>query len=225
MIKLITLDAAPPFAEGRVRDLRVRWALQESGLPYEVELVSMEGRGEARYRDLQPFGQVPVLVDDGLCLFESGAIVLHIAEKSGQLVPIEHAARERVRAWIFAALNTVEPSVSQLTVMDREPSDAPGKAERRPQAKLAVDRRLDSLQYALGKNAYFAGDFSAADLIMTTVLRFLDNNYLESFPALADFRQRCEARPAFKSALAEQLAQTRFGEASPTASASAGGSG
>jgi len=199
----------PPFAQGLVRDLRVRWALNEAGLGYEEHLIGPEDQKGAPYRRLQPFGQVPVLRDDGLELFESGAIVLHIAEASGDLMPADATARAQVRTWMFAALNTIEPPIMMLNVIDLQPGGAPeGAKDLRAAVVAMIEKRLDALAAFLGDREHLIGArFTAADLLMTSVLRILHNtDLIEKRPTLAAYKQRGEARPAFRKALAEQMA-------------------
>jgi glutathione S-transferase len=199
----------PPFAQGLVRDLRVRWALEEAGLAYEERLIGPEDQKSASYRELQPFGQVPAIDDNGLKLFESCAIVMHIAAKSGALMPPNDAARDRVHTWMLAALNTVEPPIMMLNVIDLQPGGASeGAQELRAAVVKMVETRLDSLAAFLGAREHLVeGRFTAADLLMTTVLRILRNTDLVTKrPSLDAYRQRGEARPAFRKALAAQLA-------------------
>lgn len=194
----------PAFAQGLVRDLRVRWALEEAGREYEAQLIGPAEQKSDGYRSLQPFGQVPAYEEDGLTLFESGAIVMHIAEKSEALLPVDPDARARVRTWMFAALNTVEPPIMMLHVIDR-PS---GAGEVRAQVLQAIQTRLDSLAAFLGERHYLVTDrFTAADLLMITVLRALrTTDLIGKTPALQAYCLRGEARPAFQRALAAQLA-------------------
>lgn len=197
----------PPFAQGLVRDLRVRWALEEAGLSYEERLIGANDQKSDAYLVQQPFGQVPVYEEDDLVLFESGAIVLHIAEQSDRLMPGARDARARVRSWIFAAINSIEPQVSQLGAIDFFFKDEAWAKERRPGILELVDKRLDGLERALGDREWLEGDFSAADLMMTTVLRILrETDVLARRPTLAEYKKRGEARPAFAKALADQMA-------------------
>ena len=206
MIKLTAFRWVPPFAQGLVRDLRARWALEEAGLPYEEKLVSSDESKQSQYRSLQPFGQVPVLEEDGLVLFESGSIVLHIAERSSVLMPSEPNARARVKTWMFAALNSVEQHIQGLTEIDLFNADKAWAKERRPVVLARAQSRLRDLATALGKRDYLEGSFSAADLLMTSVLRIPRHlNLVAEYPTLEAYRLRCEARPAFKKALADQL--------------------
>ena len=196
----------PPFAQGLVRDLRVRWALEEAGLAYEERLIGPEDQNTPAYRQRQPFGQVPVLEQDGLALFESGAIVLHIAEQSPALLPSAVDARLRVRTWMFAALSSVEPPILALNALGMKAPVDDGVVPTRDQVAGRVEQRLDALAGFLAGKPYLEGDFSAADLLMTTVLRVLrDTDRVASRPVLRDYQARCEARPAFRRALAAQM--------------------
>jgi glutathione S-transferase len=209
MIRVSAFRWVPPFAQGLVRDLRVRWALEEAGLPYEEKLIGPDDQKSAAYRALQPFGQVPAIEDGDLTLFESGAIVLHIAERSGALLPADANERELVRTWTFAALNTVEPPIMMMNMIDLQPGGAPaGAKELRDKIVAAVGTRLDNVATFLGEREHLvAGRFTAADLMMTTVLRILRNSELvASRPTLDAYRRRGEARPAFKKALDAQMA-------------------
>lgn len=210
----------PPFAQGYVRDLRVRWALEEAGLPYEATLIDPQIQTSPDYREWQPFGQVPAYQDDGVEMFESGAIVLHIAEKSEALSPPDEAGRARVTTWIFAALNSVEPHVQNLVHLDVFHAGEAWTVERRPQAEAMLKGRLASLEAWLDGRDYLEARFTAGDLIMTTVLRELVNNgLLAQYPALDAYRRRCEARPAFGHAMEAQLKP--FRENAPAQSVSA----
>ena len=211
MIRVTAFRWVPPFAQGLVRDLRVRWALEEAGLAYQERLIGPEEQVSADYRALQPFGQVPVYEEgeggDRLTLFESGAIVLHVAEKSETLMPADPAARARAVAWMFASLNSIEPHILNLAFIDLFAADQEWAKGRRPGAIEMVEKRLDDLAVWLGDRDYLETRFTAADLLMTSVLRILRHTDLvERRPALHRYQQRCEARPAFQKALADQLA-------------------
>lgn len=206
-IRVTAFKWVPPLAQGLVRDLRVRWALEEAGLPYREKLLDFGEQNGAEHRAVQPFGQVPVYEDGAVTLFESGAIVMHIGEKSPALLPVEAAARARVRTWMFAALNSVEPHVQALTAIDLFFANEEWARLRRPGALDMARARLTAVAASLAEREYLEGPFSAADLLMTTVLRLLRHTALVSeFPVLAAYQLRCEARPAFKRALAAQLA-------------------
>lgn len=207
MIRVSAFRWVPPFAQGLVRDFRVRWALEEAGLAYEERLIGPEDQAGADYRALQPFGQVPAYEEDGLTLFESGAIVLHIAERSEALMPSDPAGRARARTWMFAALNTIEPHVLNLVAIDLVHADKAWAKERRPEALRLVQTRLASLSDRLTGRDYLEDRFTAADLLMTTVLRMLRNtNLVADLPALEGYLRRCEARPAFARAMTAHMA-------------------
>jgi glutathione S-transferase len=207
MIRVSAFRWVPPFARGLVRDLRVRWALEEAGLPYEERLIGPEDQKSERYRKLQPFGQVPAYEEDGLVLFESGAIVLHIAERSASLAPSDPGARARMATWMFAALNTLEPRIQGLAEIDLFHAGEEWAELRRPAAVAAVRTRLESLSDWLDGRDHLEGRFTAADLLMTTVLRILRHtDLLAQMPVLEAYRLRCEARPAFQKALADHMA-------------------
>jgi len=205
-IRVTAFRWAPPFAQGLVRDLRVRWALEEAGLAYEERLIGPEEQRSAAYRQQQPFGQVPVLEQDGLTLFESGAIVLHVAEQSRGLLPTEGKARLRARTWMFAALSTVEPPILALNALGMKQPVDDGVVPTRDQVASRVDQRLDSLAAFLAGKEHLEGAFSAADLLMTTVLRALrDTDRVSSRVVLREYQARCEARPAFQRALRARM--------------------
>ena len=215
-IKVSAFRWVPPFAQGLVRDLRVRWALEEAGLAYEERLLGRGDQASASYRCLQPFGQVPAYEEEGLVLFESGAIVLHVAEQSDALLPSDPAARARAITWMFAALNTLEPHIQNLAEIDLFHADKEWAKLRRPEVVAAVKERLASLASCLGERDYLEARFTAGDLLMTTVLRILRHTELVAeIPALEAYRLRCEARPAFQRALAAQMAP--FAENAPPA--------
>jgi glutathione S-transferase len=206
MIKLSAFRWVPPFAQGLVRDLRVRWALEEAGIPYQERLIGPEDQVSADYRALQPFGQVPAIEWDNLKLFESGAIVIHIAERSEVLMPLDANGRARTSAWIFAALNSVEPRIQQLAEIDLFCAQEPWAKARRAKVVENVQQRLAAVEGWLGGRDYLEDRFTAADLMMTTVLRILRHTDLASErPALKAYLGRCEARAAFQKALADHL--------------------
>ena len=206
-IRVSVLRAVPPFAQGLVRDLRVRWALEEAGLSYSEHIIGPEDQQSQDYRRLQPFGQVPAYQEGDLVLFESAAIVHHVAQRSDNLMPADSASRARVTAWMFAAMNSIEPFVSNLGLIDFGPQAEWAKL-RRPAALEFVQKRLQELATALGTRSYLEGDrFTAADILMTTVLRQLRHtDVVAKIPVLESYRLRCEARPAFQRALAAQMA-------------------
>ena len=201
MIKLSAFRWVPPFAQGLVRDFRVRWALEEAGMPYQERLIGPEDQASAAYRALQPFGQVPAIETGELKLFESGAIVLHIAERSDALAPSDPNGRARTRAWMFAALNSVEPPIQNLVEIDLSRAGEAWVPARRPMVVEAVQKRLTALEDWLGGRDYLEDRFTAGDLLMTTVLRMLRHTDIVSGrPALKAYQQRCEARPSFVKA-------------------------
>ena len=206
MIRLSAFRWVPPFVQGLVRDLRVRWALEEAGLPYEERLVGRDDVSTAAYRALQPFGQVPAIETGDLKLFESGAIVIYIAENSQALMPSDTNGRARTTAWIIAALNSVEPQVQNFAELDLFFAKEEWAKARRPMALQLVQNRLAALETWLGDREYLEGRFTAADLMMTTVLRNLRHtSIIAERPVLDAYQRRCESRPAFKKALADHL--------------------
>lgn len=197
----------PPFARGLVRDLRVRWALEEAGLPYRTRLIDPTIQASADYRAQQPFGQVPVFEEDGLVLFESGAIVLHIGARSETLLPAEAGARARAVTWLLAALNSLEVAIQPLAEIGLFYPDQEWARLRRPDAEAWVRQRLADLAGWLGDRDYLEGRFTVGDLMMAAVLRNLRHTELVAGePRLHAYLQRCEARPAFQRALSAQLA-------------------
>ena len=173
MITISAFRDVPDIAKGLVRDLRVRWALEEAGLPYQVRLLDQGDQDKSEYRALQPFGQVPIFEEDGLVLFESGAIVLHIAERCEALLPKDPAARARAVQWLIAALNSVEPSIWNLFVIDVIHANQEWAKLRRPGAVEFMNKKLDALANRLGDKSFLEGErFTAGDLMMATSLRF-----------------------------------------------------
>jgi glutathione S-transferase len=213
MITVTAFKSVPPFAQGLVRDLRVRWALEEAGLRYEVKLLEAGEKDTDEYRGWQPFGQVPAYEENGLKLFESGAIVLRVAERSEILLPGDPAARARAIQWLFAALSSLEPPIQNLAGIDLFSADQDWAKLRRPEAEAYVRKRLAELAAALADKAFLDGPrFTAGDLMMATILRILRHTELVAEqPNLAAWLARCEARPAFQRALAGQMAD--FAEA------------
>jgi len=208
MINCYAFAAVPPFAQGLVRDLRVRWACEEAGLPYRVTLIGDGNGGISRdaYGKIQPFSQVPAIEDGDLTLFESGAIVLHVAEQSPKLLPADPADRAQVIQWMFAALNSIEPRIQELAGIDLFYTDERWAKERRPGAVQAVQQRLAQVAPQLEGRDYLVGSFSAADILMTTVLRILRHTKLvDEQPVIAAYQKRCESRPGFQAALAGQM--------------------
>lgn len=207
MITITAFEWVPDFARGQVRDLRVRWALEEAGLPYNTRLLAQGDQEKPEYRKLQPFGQVPILEEDGLVLFETGAIVQYIGERSEVLLPTEPKARAKAIQWIVAALNSIEPFVTTVALIDLFHANEEWAKLRRPSAEAFVKRRLAALSAVLCDKPFLDGErFTAGDLMMSTVLRiFHYNDIVTSDPRLAAYVERCTARPAFKRALDAQL--------------------
>ena len=207
MITISAFKSVPGFARGQVRDLRVRWALEEAGLPYRTRLLAHGDQDKREYRALQPFGQVPIFEEDGFVLFETGAIVLHIGERSEALLPKEASARARATQWLIAALNSIEPFVMNVAVIDLFYANEEWAKLRRPGAVEFVQKRLSALSASLGDEPYLDGDrFTAGDLMMTTVLRILKHtDIVTSDERLAAYIGRCTERPAFKSAFNAQI--------------------
>lgn len=204
---ITAFEQSPDRGMGLVRDTRVRWALEEVGQPYDVRLVSFEAMKQPAHLALHPFGQIPTYEEGDLVLFESGAIVLHLAEQHGGLLPDDANARARAIAWMFAALNTVEPPILELVIVRIVEGDRPWAAERLPLAKDRIRRRLQQLSARLGDADWLDGDFSAGDLMMVhALLRLKPSGMLDEFPTLAAYVARGEARPAYKRAFDAQWA-------------------
>jgi glutathione S-transferase len=211
MITISAFKWVPDFAQGQVRDLRARWALEEAGLPYRTRLLEQGEQGRPEYRALQPFGQVPVLEEDGLVLFESGAIVLHIGQRSETLLPKDANARAHATQWLVAALNSIEPFLMNVALIDLFYAKEEWAKLRRPGAVEFAQKRLAALSASLGDKPFLDGDrFTAGDLMMTTVLRILKHtDIVTSDKRLAAYIERCTARPAFKRALDAQIGDFR----------------
>lgn len=207
MIRISAFKWVPEFAQGQVRDLRARWALEEAGLSYETRLLSQGEQDKPEYRALQPFGQVPILEEDGLVLFESGAIVLHIGERCETLLPRDPAARARATQWLISALNSIEPFMMNVAVIDVFYAQEQWAKQRRPGAVEFAQKRLASLSKSLGDKPFLDGDrFTAGDLMMATVLRILKHTDIVSRdPRLAAYLERCTSRPAFQRAFDAQI--------------------
>lgn len=205
---ITAFDWVPPFAQGQVRDLRVRWALEEAGQAYDVRYLSQGEQKEPPHRVRQPFGQVPTLEDGDLTLFESGAIVLHVSERFGGLLPSDPAARARAIEWMFAALNSVEPTIMDLSFVTIFEADKPWSAMRRPAVEERIYSRLKDLSARLGDKEWLDGDtFTAGDLLMVSVLRIvIGQGLVEKYDNLDAYMHRGIARPAFQKALADQMA-------------------
>ncbi|MBU3077703.1 glutathione S-transferase family protein [Sphingomonas quercus] len=205
---ITAFDWVPPFARGQVRDLRVRWALEEVGQRYDVHYLRPGEQKECAHRERQPFGQVPTYEEEGLTLFESGAIVQYVAERYGTLLPDDPAERARATEWMYAAINSVEPSIMDLSFVTVFERDKPWSEMRRPAVEERVHGRLADLSQRLGDRIWLDGDtFTAGDLLMVSVLRILiDQGYVETYPSLTAYMHRGINRPAFQRALADQLA-------------------
>jgi glutathione S-transferase len=206
-ITITAFERSPDGGKGLARDTRVRWALEEAGQPYEVRLVSFGAMKEPAHRALHPFGQIPTYEEGDLALFESGAIVFHIAERHAGLLPKDANARARAIAWMFAALNTVEPPILELATARIFEGDKPWSRERLPLVQDRVRARLEPLSARLGAADWLDGAFSAGDLMMVSVLlRLKPSGMLGEFANLAAYVARGEARPAYQRAFAAQLA-------------------
>ena len=212
MITISAFSWVPDFAQGQVRDLRARWALEEAGLPYRTRLLGQGDQDKPEYRGLQPFGQVPVLEEDGFVLFETGAIVLYIGERSDTLLPEDPQARARAMQWVIAALNSIEPFVMNVALIDLFYANEEWGRLRRPGALDFLQRRLAGLSKSLGDKHYLDGDrFTAGDLMMAAVLRILNRtDIVTSDRRLAAYVERCTARPAFKRAFDAQIADFKL---------------
>ena len=214
-ITITAFERSPDRGRGLARDMRVRWALEEVGQPYDVRLVSFEAMKQPAHIALHPFGQIPTYEDGDLALFESGAIVFHIAERHAGLLPEDANGRARAIAWMFAALNTVEPPIFDRSLVMILERDQPWYEHRLSALDGIIRKRLDDLSARLGDADWLDGAFSAADILMVTVLRRLQGSgILEAYPNLAAYIARAEARPAYKRAFSAQLAV--FNAAPPT---------
>ncbi|API52473.1 glutathione S-transferase [Rhizobium leguminosarum] len=206
-VTITAFERSPDRGRGLARDMRVRWALEEVGQPYDVRLVSFKTMREPAHLALQPFGQIPTYEEGDLALFESGAIVFHIGERHAGLLPDDANARARALTWMFAALNTVEPPIfdrALVTILER---DKPWYDQRLSALEASIRKRLGDLSRRLGDADWLDGAFSAGDLLMVTVLlRLKGSGILEEYPNLSAYVARAEARPAYKRAFAAQLA-------------------
>jgi glutathione S-transferase len=214
MITLYAFKWVPDFAQGLVRDLRVRWALEEAGIPYGTKLLGQDDKDAPAYRNIQPWGQVPVIEDAALVLFESAAIVQYFADRSEALSPRDPAGRAKVAQWLFAAMNSVEPHVVNLSNLDLFHAKEEWAKARRPGQEAFTRMKLSSLARRLDGREWLENRFTAADLLMVTVLRILRHtDIISADPVLGPYLARGEARPAFQRALAAQLAP--FQETAP----------
>jgi glutathione S-transferase len=204
---ITAFETSPDRGRGLARDTRVRWALEEVGQPYEVRLVSFGAMKEPAHRALHPFGQIPTYEEGDLVLFESGAIVFHIAERHAGLLPGDANARARAITWMFAAINTVEPPILDLVTVKLVEGDKPWSEQRLPLVQDRIRVRLGELSARLGDAEWLDGAFSAGDLMMVAVLlRLRMSGMLDGYPNLSAYVARGEARPAYKRAFAAQLA-------------------
>src|SRR4051794_15077157 len=204
---ITAFEQSPDRGKGLARDTRVRWALEEVNQPYDVRLVSFSDMKEPAHRALHPFGQIPTYEEGDLALFETGAIVFHIAERHAGLLPDNANARARALTWMFAAVNTVEPPILELGTAKLLERDKAWHEERLPLIEERVRHRLNQLSRRLGDADWLDGAFSAGDLMMVSVLlRLKSSGMLEAFPNLAAYLARGEARPAYKRAFDAQLA-------------------
>jgi glutathione S-transferase len=209
-VVITAFERSPDGGMGLARDTRVRWALDEVGQPYEVRLVSMRARDEPPHLRVHPFGLIPTYEEGDLVLFESGAIIFHIAEQHPGLFPDDADARARAITWMFAAVNTVEPPILELVTAKFDEGDKPWAQERLPLVKDRIRNRLVRLSARLGDADWLDGEFSAGDLMMVSVLlRLRPSGLLDEFPTLAAYVARGEARPAYQRAFAAQLAVNR----------------
>ena len=206
-ITITAFEQSPDGGKGLARDMRVRWALEEVGQPYEVRLVSFRAMKEPAHRALHPFGQIPTYEEGELVLFETGGIVFHVAERHAGLLPDDANGRARALTWMFAAVNTVEPPILELVTAKLIEGDKPWRAERLPLVEGRIRDRLTELSARLGYADCLDGAFSAGDLMMVSVLlRLRPSGILNEFSNLAAYVARAEARPAYKRAFAAQLA-------------------
>ena len=207
---ITAFERSPDGGKGLARDTRVRWALEEVGQPYAVRLVSFKAMKEPAHLAIHPFGQIPTYEEGGLALFETGSIVLHIAQRHPGLLPDDADAKARAITWMFAALNTIEPPILELSTARFQEGDKPWSAERMPLVKDRIRSRLGPLSARLGDADWLDGAFSAGDLMMVSVLlRLRASGILDEFPKLAAYVARGEARPAYQRAFAAQLAINR----------------
>jgi glutathione S-transferase len=215
-IEITAYKAVPPFAYGRIKDIRARWALDEIGLPYRTRLI--DGIFEDKPQDYmadQPFGQVPVYKEDGLTLFESGSILIHIGEKDARLLPRDAKRRGRAISWMIAALNSVEPMIQTLVILTVKGQGADWLADAMAATKPFAEQRLARLSQALGDREWLEEHFSIGDIVMIDVLRNANPQLLAPHPNLTAYVARGTARAAFQSAMAAHLADCAIGEPLP----------
>lgn len=206
-ITITAFERSPDRGQGLARDTRVRWALEETGQPYEVRYVSFQAMKEPAHLALHPFGQIPTFEEGDLNLFETGSIVFHLAQGHEGLLPDDPNARARAITWMFAALNTIEPPILDLVIARFQEGEKPWAEERLPLVQDRIRNRLRQLAARLCDSEWLDGGFSAGDLLMVSVLlRLRPSGLLEEFPTLAAYVARGEARPAYRRAFAAQLA-------------------
>ena len=206
-LTITAFDRSPDGGKGLARDTRVRWALEELGLPYDVRLVTFPAMKQPAHMALHPFGQIPTLEEGDLALFETGGIILHLSASHPGLLPTDPAARARAITWMFAAVSTVEPPIVEATMAWVFERDKPWYEARWPMLETRVRTRLEQLSNRLGDADWLDGDFSAGDLMMVHVLqRLRSTGLLDAYPRIAAYVARAEARPAYQRAFAAQLA-------------------
>jgi glutathione S-transferase len=212
---ITVFERSPDRGRGLARDMRVRWAFEEVGQPYDVRLVSFEAMKEPAHLALNPFGQIPTYEEGDLALFESGAIVFHVAERHAGLLPVDANARARAITWMFAALNTMEPPIVDRQIAILLEGNETWTKQRLPGVEERIRKRLGELSSRLGDDDWLDGEFSAGDLLMVTVLRRLGGSgLLDEHPNLTAYIARGEARPAYKRAFDAQLAVFTAGSTS-----------
>ena len=206
MVEFTAFRDLPEFAHGLVRDIRVRWACEEIGLPYRTRLLDASASRPERYYREQPFGQIPAYREGTVQLFESGAILLHIGGKDERLLPRDYSARARAICWLFAALNSVEPALTNLVTIDFFAAGEEWARLSRPSMEAHARTKLSHLSRWLGQQEWLEGEFTVADVMMICVLRIVRHTELvNEFPNLRDYRARGELRPAFRRALVDQI--------------------
>ncbi len=209
-VEISAFRYVPPFAQGYVKDLRIRWACEEAGIAYRESLLAKGDADRPAYRAWQPFGQVPAYRDGEIELFESGAILLHLASQSDALGPREAGARARMSSWVFAALSSIETWIDGRRWLDDAPADNPLMLERLEEIDGILANRLTAVADAVADRPYLMGAFTVADIAMATVLREIDDtDFVARLPALAAYQARCLDRPAFAGALEAQLSTIR----------------
>lgn len=205
MPTITAFKSSPDKGVGLARDMRIRWALEEAGQPYDVRLVNFEELKQPAHLALQPFGQIPTYEDGDVALFESGAIVFYIAERHAGLLPENEAGRAKAISWMFAALNTVEPPIVERDYVKYFEADKSWQAERFAMVDDRIRTRLDQLAAAMGESPWLAGPFSAADVLMVHAIRRLEGSgILEGYPIFMDYIARAAERPAYKRAFQAQ---------------------